>query len=1554
MVSVLLRRCSEPALYSRSPVGRRLLGYCYRRLGVAVAKKFPPPSIRRRLNSTVPAAEGDHASTDQSKLPAPATPEPPPIASLVSRLHVQKIKNRIHPATRPEDFEQTPHIEDYSSRFNELREASGKGEPLTSIINSHEEWHKLCVWKKKESLRMKKQCIMLQKSSKELRTKYHEIVEETEKKVKKALEAGQASQIMPDDVRTLRESRMAWADKEKEWMEYRADLWRDRVSWGQVKREWEAQRVDVAGSGEKGSEKDGEEEIEKKEEEPKMQEEGTEKQSEKQMTRTEGKTERKIDVEREKDGEEEIEQKEEGPKTRKQRKKILREQQAMKRMVRRASRAGIKIDLEAFENNKDWPKNRKERRAIMSEKQREKRMAKMEIKAGRRKDSEEDIEKQKEKARRRAEKRERRREKYKAQRMARLERKAKIKMDVEREEKREKEQEKAVLHMGASQEDAYNYAARFLLYPLVSIGNDTEKTVTISLHQHQITAVGTNEDASIAYVIANRLFMLKADEYLKRLGDEISSHFEALSTKNSTEFVAFAHKTLGLEAHIIILPAGPALEPYGIKQTGTPVLSNVELCSPILDFGTGDICRIANLVIAVEIQRQHPETLPSFLKGLADLTETPALHIQPVSLPLGLQCLSSMRDSISRTEEAGLPEITGDPGVDLAPVDQFRKRISSPTDPEATLEQSKRLKSNLDKLMKMDRGKVKQLPVFSYHNEVLELINRNDFSIVTGSPLSGISTQIPQILLDDAIQHDEGLDCNVLIARRSDSAAISRASEVAKERARTVGDTVGYHTMSICRAPLLEGSITYSTTEVLLLQLQHAPDEVLGNISHLIIDDLHERDVDTDLLLTVLKREMTARLETDEPVPQVVFMSSSPEVDTSLLGKYFDFGSDYSGGQTKWPSLHIRNQDHVVKYHFLDDIVQTLKEKYSPLELETFFADRRTQEFLSNKETLVAEKVTQIRDPGNTVSMDSGDKIESDPPADNWRVAFDEVAPPVPVGLVAVIIAHIVKTSNKGSILVFLPGHNNMRNVAEKLMHDRPLKVNFKDRSKYKIIYFRDKVNAEISQTVPPGCRKIILCEAVDEESTAPLGVQHVVDVGLVNEQIYYPEQLWAKPSARWASKSTSDERAARAGLVGNGHYYALFTETRYGTLRKTAVPELRQTDLQTVCLRVKAAGLSDDVRRFLLSTPGPPLLSSVDAALSSLQSMGTMDNGHNLTPLGRLVSTLPIHPKRGKLIMLGIVFRCLEPIVITDTLLQPQSFFADGIGQLKMSGQKSGSDHIAEINTFRTFLSILRREGHDAALTYCQENSTRFSGFKQFLTSAQKTVKILSDNGFIPYQRDPFEVTDDPFGGRGLNTNSSNDALVKAIIAGGLYPNTCVLNGPAWNRWQSKRHGILSISPDSANYNLQHSGVSLGSLVTFSRFIISNEGKLMYPTSRITPLMALLFGGNIQSEGRILNMDGWLPFNVEVEKGGPEDPETAAGILLKYKQLLDHLLSSAFQEMSIIDAKTRQWDKQKHRVMPRTYHASADPVREMFISKLIDMLSHSESNALPPPQSVD
>lgn len=1057
---------------------------------------------------------------------------------------------------------------------------------------------------------------------------------------------------------------------------------------------------------------------------------------------------------------------------------------------------------------------------------------------------------------------------------------------------RESETKRAALLIEGRQGDAYNYAARFLLLPKVWCGQrGIEKVVHISLTEHGIRAVGTHLELGVAHAKASRKFMERAGKYLKLMGDAVSpsSDSQALSTKNSIEFVAFAQKTLKLQPDVIILPAGPVLEPLGIKRAAEPLLFNSGLCKPIPDFGTGDIRRIASLVLAVDIQRHHPELLPLFLKELEKPPLIPAYPIHPVPLPLGQDCLSFMRDSLNRARGAGLPDVKADPGVDLNPVHEFRKRNRFSMEPKATMLRSEQLKRDVQLTTQNRRKKPKQLPVFTHRDEVLELVNRNIFSIVRGPPASGMSTQVPQILLDDAIQYDEGPDCNIIITQRSQSAAISRAFEVAEERDRDVGDTVGYHTMSTCKAPPLTGGITYCTIEVLLLQLQHVPDCVLGKVSHLIIDDVHERDMDMDLLLIVLKRAIMTRLARDLSVPQVVLMSSSPGIDTFLLGRYFG-SRDRRGYHMPCPLLRIRNPNRFVEDHFLGDIIQTFKEKYHPLQLEPFFMDRRSKRFLRTEEKFIVTENAKFSGCGNTSSMGSDDGSKSNQPRADLEVFFEEDTSQVPVGLVAVTIAHIVKSSSEGAILVFLPGYRNINYVEEKLLNERPLHVNFSDRSKFRIIKIHNQARGAISEIVPEGCRKIILCENVGEASTAMLDVQHVVDVGRVTQHLYYPEQLKSKPSLRWASKSISNERAGRAGLVRNGHYYALFTKTRYEAMRKAAVPELLRNDLQRLCLKVKAAGLSENISGFLTSAPEPPSLSSVDSAVTSLQNIGAMDNDQDLTPLGCLLRTLPIHPMRSKLIVLGIIFRCLEPMIITNTLLEPQSFFSDGIGKLKMSSHESCSDHITEINAFRTILDILRKEGEGAAFNYCQENSIRFAGFKSFLINAQQTVQILSDHGLIPKIRDAFEVTDDPFGDRRLNSNSSNDTLVKALIAGGIYPNICVLNSPVSNGWQSKGQDILSIATHSANHSREHSEVDIGSLMAFSGFNVRDHGTLMYRTSRITALMAFLFGGKIQGEGKKLKMDGWLPFEVEVDKGTPEDPETAAGILLEYRQTLDQV----------------------------------------------------------------
>lgn len=133
--------------------------------------------------------------------------------------------------------------------------------------------------------------------------------------------------------------------------------------------------------------------------------------------------------------------------------------------------------------------------------------------------------------------------------------------------------------------------------------------------------------------------------------------------------------------------------------------------------------------------------------------------------------------------------------------------------------------------------------------KMLDMINQNLYSIVVGATGSGKTMQVPQILFEDAIRRREGPYCNMICTQPRRIAAISVAQRVAEERNEPLRETVGYHVRFDAKVPYHPHGITYCTTGVLLQKLKHHPDSVLSAMSHILIDEVHERDVDIDFLM---------------------------------------------------------------------------------------------------------------------------------------------------------------------------------------------------------------------------------------------------------------------------------------------------------------------------------------------------------------------------------------------------------------------------------------------------------------------------------------------------------------------------------------------------------------------------------------------------------------------------------------------------------------------------------------------------------------------------------
>jgi HrpA-like RNA helicase len=95
-------------------------------------------------------------------------------------------------------------------------------------------------------------------------------------------------------------------------------------------------------------------------------------------------------------------------------------------------------------------------------------------------------------------------------------------------------------------------------------------------------------------------------------------------------------------------------------------------------------------------------------------------------------------------------------------------------------------------------------------------------------------------------------------------------------------------------------------------------------------------------------------------------------------------------------------------------------------------------------------------------------------------------------------------------------------------------------------------------------------------------------------------------------------------------------------------LPELQRSPLEELCLvaRVMDPSLNQSVAQFLAKALEPPAPQAVTAGITLLQEIGAMDAEERLTNLGCHLARLPLPPSIGKLLLYGLMFRCLSPII--------------------------------------------------------------------------------------------------------------------------------------------------------------------------------------------------------------------------------------------------------------------------------------------------------------------
>ena len=728
-----------------------------------------------------------------------------------------------------------------------------------------------------------------------------------------------------------------------------------------------------------------------------------------------------------------------------------------------------------------------------------------------------------------------------------------------------------------------------------------------------------------------------------------------------------------------------------------------------------------------------------------------------------------------------------------------------------------------------------RLPAWKLQEAIVSSVNKNQVTIISGETGSGKSTQSVQFILDDLISRCLGEHVNIVCTQPRRISALGLADRVADERCSRVGDEVGYAIRGESKHKAGVTKISFVTTGVLLRRLQTSggsTDDVvksLADVSHVVIDEVHERSLDTDFLLVLLRDVLRKRKDL-----KLVLMSAT--LDARVFENYFESAASIG-------KVEIEGRTYPVQDFYLDEIAQAVGFGSA--------ADDEVDDELG-VQNLRLGPAGQAPSIGSLVR------------AVGTRINYD---------LIARTVEYIDNElgSQDGGILIFLPG------VAE---IDQTLRALRGHPSLYALPLHASLQSSEqrlVFKKPPSGKRKVVAATNVAETSITIEDVVAVIDTGRVKETSFDPSNNMVKLAEIWASRAACKQRRGRAGRVRAGKCYKLYTKAAEVKMAERPDPEIRRVPLEQLCLSVRAMGIHD-VPGFLASALSPPERLAIEGALALLARIGALD-GNEMTALGRHISMIPADLRCGKLLVYGAAFQCLDACLTMAAILTVKSPFVSP--QTKRDESKAaragfGNGHgdlICDLHAYEQW-SEKRQNGEPTSSIrrWCDENFLNHQTLMDISTNRRQYVSSLQELGFLPPGNGSSVSTDQVY-----NRENSNEALLRALVAGSFQPQIARIDFPN-KKFAASSSGAVELDPEARTikyFNEENGRVFVhpsstlfdaqgfpGNSVFVSYFTKMATSKVFI--RELTPFNVyslLMFSGpiTIDPQGRGLFVDGWL-----------------------------------------------------------------------------------------------
>jgi ATP-dependent helicase HrpB len=486
---------------------------------------------------------------------------------------------------------------------------------------------------------------------------------------------------------------------------------------------------------------------------------------------------------------------------------------------------------------------------------------------------------------------------------------------------------------------------------------------------------------------------------------------------------------------------------------------------------------------------------------------------------------------------------------------------------------------------------ISSLPIWQIHSSIVQTLRSGNRLVLVAPTGSGKTTQVPQMMLDGGL-----LDA----APDADSGPRARRIVVLQPRrvaARTVAARVAWERG--CRLGQEVGyQIRFEDRTSLgtricfvtegILLRWLQDDPTLAEVGAVLFDEFHERNLLSDVALGLVKRLQQSR----RPDLKVVVMSAT--LDAEPVADYLggtNAASGPSGPSGPCPILISEGISFPVDVHYVD------------------YQDQRP----------VAEQA-------------------------------------------AAAVERIVDSGSPGDILVFMPG---MAEINATMAAVRAARLS----ERVALIPLHGDLPPQDQDLAfePNSLRKLVVATNVAETSVTIDGIRHVVDSGLARVARYDAERGIQTLFIEEISRASAEQRKGRAGRTAPGTCYRLWTESGQLNRPERNTPEIQRSDLAEVVLLLHSLGIRRAAEFDWLDKPDPQAVGRAEDLLRTLGAVSEHRDADNvsapgfrnnpttnsdLTPIGRQMLRLPMHPRYSRMLVEAARRDCLPAAALCAALV--------------------------------------------------------------------------------------------------------------------------------------------------------------------------------------------------------------------------------------------------------------------------------------------------------------